>query len=199
MIDKALELLRNEVSAYICEKDASLDDSKIILDNIGMLEPSGSTNLQDHIIITLVNVEEEGTLKNQSIVRRSASLALYHTAAVNLNLCVLIACNYADKGYKFALQRLSYIIKFLQRKRVFSYSTYPGANEDDFKDVEKLDLKFTMDLHTLSFEQINYLWGSLGGRQVPFVMYKLRLVALTDERIIRQVPVIEEILTNSVR
>jgi len=57
------------------------------------------------------------------------------------------------------------------------------------------DLKFTLELYTLTFEQINHLWGSLGGRQVPFAMYKLRLVAITDRSIVREVPLIEEIET----
>jgi len=53
-----------------------------------------------------------------------------------------------------------------------------------------------MELYTLTFEQLNHLWGSLGGRQVPFAMYKLRLVGLTDRKIIRTTPLIQEIDTN---
>ncbi|MNR02277.1 hypothetical protein D3C85_1181210 [compost metagenome] len=53
-----------------------------------------------------------------------------------------------------------------------------------------------MELYTLTFEQINHLWGSLGGRQVPFAMYKLRLVAISENAIVREVPLIEEIETN---
>lgn len=195
MIDKALVLLRNEVSAYLRTKDTSLDDSRIILDNIGMLESSGGNNLQDHVIISLVNIEEEATLKNQAATRVSGSTIQYRTKPVYLNLYVLITCNYTGDGYTFALQRLSHIVKFLQRKRVFSYSGYDAAIPEDFDDPERLEMCFSADLHTLSFEQINYLWGSLGGRQVPFVMYKLRLVSLLDERTIRQSPAIEEIFT----
>jgi hypothetical protein len=53
------------------------------------------------------------------------------------------------------------------------------------------------ELYTLSFEQINYLWASLGGKQMPFVMYKLRLVAITDRKLVREVPLIEELTNNS--
>ena len=52
-----------------------------------------------------------------------------------------------------------------------------------------------MELYTLTFEQINHLWGSLGGRQIPFVMYKLRLVSITERALVREVPLIEEIET----
>ena len=58
------------------------------------------------------------------------------------------------------------------------------------------ELRFTMELYTLTFEQINHLWGSLGGRQIPFVMYKLRLVSLSERAVVREVPLIEEIDTS---
>jgi hypothetical protein len=51
-------------------------------------------------------------------------------------------------------------------------------------------------MYTLTFEQINHLWGSLGGRQIPFVMYKVRMVAITERSIRREVPLIEEVDTN---
>ena len=54
-----------------------------------------------------------------------------------------------------------------------------------------------MELYTLTFEQINHLWGSLGGRQVPFAMYKLRLVAISEHAVLREVPVIEEVETTA--
>jgi hypothetical protein len=63
----------------------------------------------------------------------------------------------------------------------------------DEENADLAELRFTMELYTLTFEQINHLWGSLGGRQVPFVMYKLRLVGITDKAIVREVPLITEI------
>jgi hypothetical protein len=71
-----------------------------------------------------------------------------------------------------------------------------SAGSADLSDPDIIDLRFTMELYTLTFEQINHLWGSLGGRQIPFAMYKLRLVAITERAIVREVPLIEEVETN---
>ena len=71
-----------------------------------------------------------------------------------------------------------------------------SAGNIDLGQTDILDLKFTMELYTLTFEQINHLWGSLGGRQIPFAMYKLRLIAITERSIVREVPLIEEIEAN---
>jgi len=125
---------------------------------------------------------------------------VYENSPVCLNLYVLITCNYTPdsdptKGYISSLKRLSFIIQFLQGKNSFSYSSsvsdFPAPNSD----FDLLNLKFTLELYTLTFEQINHLWGSLGGRQVPFAMYKLRLIAITDRKRLREVPLIEEIDT----
>lgn len=197
MIDTALILLRNELTSYITieKNDTSVN---VAIDNIGMLEPGGgSSSLSDSIIITLVNVEEESTLKNMAAVKRPfISSAVYQNPPVFLNLYVLFTSNYSGNSYPLALRRLSYIIQFLQSKNSFSLASSISGSSINLTQPDVVDIKFTMDLYTLTFEQINHLWGSLGGRQVPFVMYKLRLVALTDKAIIREVPLIEEIETN---
>lgn len=90
------------------------------------------------------------------------------------------------------------MIQFLQARNSFSVSSSVAAETLDIEDPDIRDLRFTMELYTLTFEQINHLWGSLGGRQVPFAMYKLRLVAITENRILRESPLIEELDTNLV-
>jgi len=110
-------------------------------------------------------------------------------APVCLNLYVLITCNYSGNHYIDALQRLSLVIQFLQGKTSFVSPVVTG-DPTVFS-----DLRFTLELYTLTFEQINHLWGSLGGRQVPFAMYKLRLVTITDRKRLRQMPLVEEIQT----
>ncbi|MEP7251926.1 MAG: DUF4255 domain-containing protein [Ginsengibacter sp.] len=192
MIDAALQLLRDELASYL----SPIDAATVVIDNIGLFEtPAGST-LTDNIVITLVNVEEESTLKNQPTLKRPfINTAMYENAPVYLNLYVLLTCNYSGTDYILALKRLSYVIRFLQSKNVFSAASSVSGSSVNLDENDLVDLKFTMELYTLTFEQINHLWGSLGGRQMPFVMYKLRLVAITERALVREVPLIEEIET----
>lgn len=198
MIDQALLLLKNELQDYIDAKEDTVD---VTLDNIGMLGIPEGKNLNNHIVITLVNIEEESTLKNLSAQKKPfGTSATYENPPVYLNLYVLLTCFYADddsgKNYQNALARLSLIIRFFQSRNSFSTSssTAIGAVLKDDPDVASL--RFTMELYTLTFEQINHLWGSLGGRQVPFAMYKLRLVGITEKALLREVPLITEIETS---
>ena len=54
------------------------------------------------------------------------------------------------------------------------------------------EIRLVPELYTLTFEQINHLWGSLGGKQSPFVMYKIRLVRIQG-RITAEAPLIESV------
>ncbi len=67
MIDSALSLLRNELDDYISKSIGSAD---IVVDNIGLLETTSGDTLTRRIVITLVNVEEESTLKNISPIKK---------------------------------------------------------------------------------------------------------------------------------
>jgi hypothetical protein len=192
MIDIALQLLKDELTNYLSTRDTAT----VIIDNIGLFETSAGAGLTENIIITLVNVEEESTLKNQPAAKRPfIGNAIYKNSPVYLNLYVLLTCNYTGDHYTLALKRLSYIIRFLQSKNSFSISSSVSGGTVNLDDPDIADLKFTLELYTLTFEQINHLWGSLGGRQMPFVMYKLRLVAITERAVLREVPLIEEIET----
>jgi hypothetical protein len=195
MIDHALLLLRDELQSYVDHHDGSVS---VVVGNIGLFETSHADSITDNIVITLVNIEEESTLKNQPALKRPViNNAIYQNPPVFLNLYVLFASNYAGNNYALALRRLSHVIRFLQNKNTFSTATAIVDSGIDLSIEGIAELKFSMELYTLTFEQINHLWGSLGGRQVPFAMYKLRLVAITENAVLREVPLIEEIETSA--
>jgi len=190
MIETAIELLRDELHAYITTKDAS---ATVIIDNIGMFDTPHGNSLTNNIVLTLVNIEEEMFLKNQppsnNPVRNSA---IYENRPSFLSLYVLCSCNYSGNNYKLALRRLSYIIQFFQSKISFSAVLSEGGNVADLKNAETVNIHFTMQLHPLSFEQVNHLWGSLGGRQMPFALYKLRLKTIKENANVRKTPDIQK-------
>jgi Pvc16 N-terminal domain len=202
MIGNAMILLREELSAYMI---AQGDPANVIIENIGLFETDSGDNLEESIVITVVNIEEESTLKNgRSFSKWPDGMARYENRPVFLNLYVLFTANFSggvppNNGYVQALKRLSLVIEFFQGKTVFTPATstvVPLPPElSDLSNPDVSSLKVSMELYTLTFEQINHLWGSLGGRQMPSAMYKARLVCITERSIRREVPLIEEIET----
>lgn len=171
MIDSALLLLRDELSNYLSTKDAVT----VVVDNIGLLETPDGITLKDNIVITIVNIEEDRAMKNQpGFNRPDANKSVYGIPPVHLNLFVLFSCNYSGNSYAVALKRLSSVIAFMHSHPVFSGPSH-GVNVNN---GESSSFRFTVSLHTLTLEQVSHLWGSLGGRQVPFVVYKLSGISI---------------------
>ncbi len=201
MIHEALGLLRRELVSYLLSQGYATADDIVVIENIGLFESTTSgVNFDDKIVFTLVNIEEESTLKNAPFVKKEFSNpAQYENPPVFLNLYLLItACNKSadNKSYTDALERLSLVIAFFQSKNSFSSASSVSGTTAAFTSEDVLQLSIRHEIYTLTFEQVNHLWGTLGGKQMPFVMYKLRLIAITQRKLLREVPLIEEIETN---
>ena len=190
MIGLALKLLRDELSNYIFLNRRSGDTitkNDIILHNIALMEGEESGDLSNKVVITLVNTEEESALKNGNHILRTVNGIKYVEPPVFLNLYILISATLGQDivdTYEFALHRLSLIVQFFQSKKSFTVKNSPFTTISDDNTISeeiKSELKLNVELYTLTFEQINHLWGSLGGRQVPFAMYKIRLVKIHED------------------
>ncbi len=181
MLVNALSVLLHELNGYIRQADSTLDDSArpAIWGNIAQLDhPVVSTSLENQLVLTAVNVEEESALKNRpGSVRETGGEVLYRNPPLHLNVYLLFTANY--RNYETALKRLAQVMIFFQGKRKFTLANSPGAVSSPPPFAE---LSLTMDLLSLSFEEVNHLWGSLGGKQLPFAAYRGRLVVLRDER-----------------
>lgn len=183
MVVKALSLLLAQLNQYIHQADHSPagTPSIAVLGNIAQLDITEVSNaLENHLVLTLVNVEEEKALKNAGTVSRDTNGGIgYHNPPLNLNLFLLFSSNY--RNYETGLKRLSQTLTFFQGKRKFTTGNSPVTGQDDAPIV---DLSMTMDLLSLGFEEVNHLWGSLGGKQMPFVAYRTRLITLSDRRLL---------------
>ncbi len=214
MIDQAVRLLRNELWSFIdgIQQQESfrlrgidpLGSNEVALSNIAKMDDGETSELADSIIITLVNVEEESTLKNGRNYQRSSNGSLSMVEPpVHLNLYLLFSAVPAETGaqdvYEVALTRLSLVIEFFQSNRVFTNTlSQVISDSEETSEVQIPFMRLQVELYTLTFEQLNHLWGSLGGKQVPSVMYKVRLVRIQGSDP-KPLPVIEEIDSQSAR
>lgn len=180
MIFEALELVRTELAAYLAPRNATTVDVAL-----GSIASAAGTQT-DQVLISLVNVEEEVTLKNSSPYQRNATGGFdLMNPPVFLNLFVLIAVNFNDNAtYAAALKRLAWVVQCFQQKGEFTVANTPNAAIAD----TAVRLSVTMDLYPLSFEKLNQLWGTLGGKQVPYVLYKARVVEEQAEGLLNTGP-----------
>lgn len=197
MIFEALSIIRTELGAYIGRLGDGGNQGDVVLGNISLLESNETDSIKDKVVITLVNSEEESALKNSNgFYRMNGGGLTVENPPVYLNLYLLFSANWPD-GYDTAIRRLSNIIEFFQRNNIFTIQNSPdSADAFDPNDPGITELRLILNMYTMTFEQINHLWGSLGGKQIPFVMYKLRLVKVRSGKILREGSVIEKTRTD---
>ena len=175
MIYEVLQIVTDEVNNYLDSLDM---DKSVQLDNIAVIDQDQSdtnTDMEDCVVLTLLNMDEEKTLKNFPNIRRSGSTVDYLNNKVNLNLYVLFSAN--RSSYVKSLKDISKIIEFFQGKHLFTQ-----ANSDYDRDNVAMsslkDFRFTVELYTPTFEELNFIWGTLGGKQYPSALYKLSLIEI---------------------
>lgn len=171
MIEKSLEFLRGELDAYLKSLGGTSTQTTVLSP---IFDSDGKNILGDALLgVSLVNVEEERVNRAQTREAVGSGSAIQFLAPeVRLNLHVLIAANVAQDGknYDQSLKSLSEAITFFQGNRVFAQDEYPTIPAG----VEKL----VIELETLDYEFQNHVWGTLGGKLLPSVMYRIRLVTV---------------------
>lgn len=190
MIHPVLKFLAEQLNAYIEEVKKSGDSIEspfVILQNISRLDED-LLKTTNKVLISLINVSEETSMKNNpdySLIKNN--LVTYKNPPVNLNLFIMITSFMTN--YENALLYLSYAITFFQGKYSFTL-------KDSITEVEGLpdDFHIILDLFSLGFEQLNFVWSTFGGKQHPFVCFKVRLLKMERESTKEIKGVINEIL-----
>ncbi len=187
MIFDATQLIVNQLNAHL--KGGSSEEAAV-LGNIAQLADETKAEAQK-VVVTLVNLEEEAALKNGPHHRIKDGKVVYENRPVQVYLYLLFSANLAD--YSDSLKRLGSIIEFFQGRNVFTARNSPHVDRLTLTPEELSGFRVTLELFSLTFEQINHLWGSLGGKQVPFVLYRVRLVTLTANEIQSSGPPITDV------
>ena len=198
MIFQAMELIRQNLNAFLVGPG---NPDIVLLGNIAFATPDNpNTPLVDEgaqVLMSMVNIEEEATLRNLSAVRQSEIRPLaYVNPPMTINLYLLFSATHRD--YSTAIQILSSILHFFQGNRTFSIARtpVPAAGVFATPGEDENNIKVTLDLMSLTFEQVNHLWGSLGGKQAPFLLFKARQVEIDTERMFQGGGHITEIQVN---
>lgn len=174
MIYEALQILKEQLENYL--DDAGLGKI-VVLENLALLDSGNdkAKNLEDKVIISLLNIQEESTLKNLPTSYVINNKAEYYNPAVNVNLFFMVSAN--CDSYTNSLISISKTVEYFQGIKVFTAqnTVYKRSNVSM---QELADFKFIVELYTPGFEVWNHIWGTLGGRQLPSVMYKLQLLQI---------------------
>ncbi|NMR33367.1 DUF4255 domain-containing protein [Chryseobacterium aquaticum] len=187
MINKVLTVLKDRLNL----PKIGLQDQAgeiAVIGNIAKHEDDTS-NLDNKVVITLLSVEEESTMKNTPRYLKfneSENIMERESQPAYLNLYVMIAAN--KNMYDGALVNISKVIEIFQANNVLKYNAVSD---------EENDFIFRIELHSVPFDQLSYIWGLLGGKIMPSVLYKISVIKIVAKKEKTDITLIDEINTKS--
>ena len=180
-----------------------LVDPDINIANVATLNDGDEfLETKSSIVLSVVNIQEDKTLKNQSIYTVKKENKTVETVAhppQYLNVSLLFT-SYSKEQSKYldGLEKLQNIIEYFQinnsfyyentTKVLITYFTYKDLDEVEQKNHSKITLLSV----SLSMEQLNQMWSYLGSKYMPSVLFEMRVLPIQKNVIAIKKP-IEEI------
>lgn len=189
------------------EKIEAESSVKVVLANIATANDDDSGFDKSTILFSVVNIEEDKTLKNQSLYKKEVVKVLtddgeidskekYKKPAQNLVFSILFTSYIkSTEQYVEGLSKLEQVIRYLQHNNVFYFDSnnlYEQTANDLPNDIESN--KLIIDMISLKSDQLNQMWSYLGSKYMPSVLYTIRLVRIQNENV-NTSPVIKELKT----
>jgi hypothetical protein len=157
------------------------------------------------IILSIVNIEEDKTLKNQSIYIKSSNdhnnISRHQHPTQHLIISILFSSYSKDLSkYLDGIDKLKNIINYFQQNNSFysknddseliDYLTFMNKEEPE----KKAYARITLEIISLSMEQLNQMWSYLGSKYMPSVLFKMRLYTVQsmttiEETVIKEVEI----------
>ncbi|NJO16401.1 MAG: DUF4255 domain-containing protein [Thioploca sp.] len=203
MISHALTIVINELNRHLADIYGNTGQDQAGLGNLaeGFGAGSGSGISRNMLYLSVVNITEEKTMTNlPNQIRNDATLRVtYENPPIFINLLILMTATHTD--YTNALSVLSRAIRFFQSRNVFTQDTVaPDSITTSSVPINPLDtlesFKLIFDLYSPTLEEVNHLWGTLGGKQYPFVLYKLRMLDLKFKAVQSEGGLITEVVSD---
>ena len=199
MISHALTIVKNELDRHLATFGGTTPHAE--LGNVGEVAGTtpGNGSARNKVLLSVVNIQEERTLKNvPAYVRDDAALRVrYENPPTFVNLAVLVTATHTK--YDDALLALSRALVFFQFRNVFTHENVDPQSLTDGAPVNDLDrlveFKLIFNLWSPTLEEVNDMWGMLGGKQFPFALYSMRMLELKFHATERESGLITEVVS----
>ena len=184
MISQVFRILIDDHLTPFLKQKTGDDQIFVIPANISEINESNQEKITGKIIMSLVNIEEDRT-NNVNDTRYRKDLTDRRPPVANMrppvyiNLYILFASNFENeiKGEKYlnGLHLISQIVSFFQSQNVFNPENSPNLKAHDIEEL-------IFELRSLTFPDLNNLWGILGSKYMPSVLYKVRLLTINEQQ-----------------
>lgn len=179
MINSAVSHLANQLNQFL-KQTYALPEDIVLMSNLVDYVGSAAPNTNNKLVVFLANLEKDTVPFRQHQQGGDNARSAVSNPPICLNLYVVVAANFNGANYPEALKFISSTIGFFQRFPMFDHQVTPDLDDR----IEKLIL----NIENMKINELSNLWTLLGGKYLPSILYKVRMVAFDTEDVIGQVP-----------
>jgi len=177
----------SELNDYLNLRSPSLAPDRVVLGSLYDVDGNPDASAKEKVVVSMVNLQEDRVYHSVDLYEKQPDGSTdVVQPEVRVNLFLLFIANISE--YDESLKALEYVISFFQTRHVFNYASIPQLADQQGRMV--------FELHSMTFEQQNHLWGSLGSKYQPSIMYKAGIVNIRDRQLEAQVQPVQDILIN---
>ena len=187
MIDSALTIIVSRLNQHLSTFVSRPDDAAVLMDFADSSGPA--PDAMDKIVVFVSNITEDTVARN---VSRTPGIDSHTRMQQPLSLYIhfVVAANFEAVKYTQALNALSRSVQFFQAFPVFDQSNSPDMVS---KGIDRL----SVEMESLGIDSISQLWGTLGGRYLPSVVYRARTVSIDTHAILQEQPAIGSVQSDT--
>lgn len=181
MINLLIAHVVTELNEYLKLRSGVAD--RVVAGTLMTADGKANSHVNEKVAAVMVNVEEDRVYKSiETVVKKPDGTGQVGRPEIRLKFYLLFAANLAV--YSEALKAIGFIVTFFQHRDIFEYAAVP---------LPGVAGRMVFELHSLTFEQQNHLWGAMGAKYLPSVLYKVGVVTIREDLAEAEVPPVSDL------
>jgi len=179
MLGSALSFVAQRLNADLQRRFGTKRDL-LVLAPLVANDGTPTSTVQNAVVLTMTNVSQETVIRNRKVSTLEGDSVIRARPPTEVNLHVMFSAGL--KNYIEGLSLLSEVIARLKDVSVFDSASSPGLPEG----LQRL----AFSMLNLTYAEQSHLWGGLGAKYVPSVLYEVRMIGLGGQQLDAIVPAI---------
>lgn len=189
MLDKVLLFISNLLNKEL-KMSFGLTEDIVMVSSLINLDGSITQNIENKIILSVINLEQEKTIKNREEYFQTSKGTFNKThAPIYLNMYLLVSANYNSENYIEALKMLSEVIGVFQASKIFTSQSHPDLDAS----IERLNF----EIFNVPVQELSHVWSGIGAKYVPSMVYKVRMISIQKGRVRAEIAGINNLGANA--
>ena len=176
MIDLTVKHIAFELNLHLKRK-FDIDEDIVVISSVVEQDGSAGSHVNNKVVASLVHIQKDSVphRAQHSSGLTGTSRSVVHAPPAYFNVYVMFSANFSGSNYEEGLKFISSSISYFQSMPIFDRSNSPDIPDG----IDKLIL----DIENLSVNDLSSLWGVMGGRYLPSIVYRVRMVTFESDAV----------------